>query len=77
MASRFACLRLPQPLVRFDDGTGELWVGADGSFVHGDNVTLSGGPNFHPGQDMALQAYEGGCHAHEVFWTLQVVADRS
>ena len=66
---------LAQPLVRFDEGTGELWVGSDGPFVDGDNATLLGGPNANPGQDAALQAYEGGCSAHEVFWTLEVHAD--
>ena len=68
-------LRLAQPLVRFDEDAGDLWVGADGPFVHGDKVRLGGGPNAALGEDAALQAYEGGCSAHEVFWTLRVEAD--
>ena len=68
-------LRLAQPLVRLDEDTGELWVGSDGPFVHGDKVWLGGGPNAIPGRDAALQVFEGGCSAHEVFWTLNVDAD--
>ena len=68
-------LRLAQPLVRFDEDTGELWVGPDGPFIHGDKVLLGGGPNAIPGRDAALQVYEGGCSAHEVFWTLNVDSD--
>ena len=68
-------LRLAKPLVRLDEDTGELWVGSDGPFVHGDKVWLEGGPNAIPGRDAALQVYEGGCSAHEVFWTLDVDAD--
>ena len=67
-------LRLAQPLVRFDEDTGELWVGPNGPFVHGEKVWLGGGPNAIPGRDAALQVYEGGCSAHEVFWTLNVDA---
>ena len=68
-------LGLAQPLVRFDQGTGELWVGSDGPFADDDRVMLLGGPKANPGQDAALQVYKGGCSAHEVFWTLEVRAD--
>ena len=68
-------MRLAQPIVRFDNGTGMLWVGLNGPFAHGDKVSLYGGPNAFPGSDATKQAYEGGCSAHEVFWTLRVGAD--
>ena len=68
-------LRLAQPLVRFDEDTGELWVGPGGPFVHGDDVWLAGGPDAIPDRDAIPQVYEGGCSAHEVFWTLEVHAD--
>ena len=68
-------LALAQPLVRFDQGTGELWVGSGGPFADDDRVMLLGGPKANPGQDAALQVYKGGCSAHEVFWTLEVRAD--
>lgn len=61
--------------MRLDEDTGELWVGPDGPFVDGDQVRLGGGPDAIPGRDAALQVYEGGCSAHEVFWTLKVDAD--
>ena len=65
-------VRLAQPLVRFDDSTGALWLGDDGPFFDGDRVSLRGGPNAFPGRDAARQVYDGGCSAHEAFWTLEI-----
>ena len=71
-------VRLPQPLVRFDAGSGALWLGKEGPFVTGDYLDFSGGravffPDFDSLADYPdKREYDGGCSAHDEFWAMSI-----
>ena len=70
-------VRLPQPLVRFDAGSGALWLGKEGPFGTGDYLDFSGGRAVFSDFDSLAdypdtREYDGGCSAHDEFWAMSI-----